>query len=216
MSKSKQIVIIGGTGNGLVIAQIILDLQQQGENIQLVGFLNDHLPSNSYLYDWPVLGKPASWQDLNEDYLFCFALLSVGKMEQRIAKMKSLHIPMQRLAKLIHPTAMIGLNADIGAGSVICSHVSVQPNTRVGQNTIVRAGANLGHDTKVADYVDIGPNACLCGYASIQQGTHIAANTVVQDNRTVGELCTIGAGAALFRDAPSHSTWLGNPARRVG
>ncbi|WP_337881104.1 acetyltransferase [Rheinheimera sp.] len=215
MSKTRRIVIIGGHGNGMVLAQIICDMRRSGADIELFGFLNDHLNPGELLWDWPVLGKSTDWQTLPADVEFCFALLTVGKMLERTKLLKSLSIPADRMATLIHPTAVLGFNTSVGKGSVLCSYTSVQPGVRIGDNTLIRAGANLGHDVEIGNYVDIGPNVTLCGYCKIRDGSHIAANTVVRDGLEVGEFCTLGAGAVMLREAPPYSTWLGNPARRV-
>ncbi|MDO6612448.1 NeuD/PglB/VioB family sugar acetyltransferase [Shewanella sp. 1_MG-2023] len=214
MSK-KRVVIIGGAGNGAVLAQIIMDMQRAGDAIELVGFLNDHHSAGELLFHWPVLGKSSQWQELDKDILFVFALLSVGKMRERADLLKSLAIPSSRMATLIHPSAMIGFDSQIGAGSVICSQVSIQPQVNIGENVMVRAGANIGHDVQVSNYVDIGPNVCLCGYSSLSEGVHVAANAVVRDGLSLGAYSVVGAGSALLKDAGEGSTWLGNPARRV-
>lgn len=215
MNKKQRVVIIGGKGNGMVIAQIILDLQATGNDIELLGFLNDDTNESSIGERWPILGKPVAWQNLDDDVHFVYGLLSVGKMRQRIELLNSLNIPLSRLASLIHPTSVIGFNSEIKPGSVICSHVSIQPNVKIGANCIVRSGANIGHDVTLDGCVDIGPNVSVCGYTKIQQGCHIAANAVVRDNLTVANYSVLGAGAVLLRDTQQNSTWLGNPARRI-
>ena len=214
MSK-KRVVIIGGTGNGAVLAQIIIDMQRAGNEIELIGFLNDHHSAGELLFRWPVLGKPMQWSELDQDILFVFALLSVGKMRERVDLLKSLGIPSKRMATLIHPSAMIGFDTQIGAGSVVCSNVSIQPQVTLGENVLVRAGANVGHDVQISDYVDVGPNVCLCGCTCVQEGVHVAANAVVRDGLSLGAFSVIGAGSALLKDAGEGTTWLGNPARRV-
>ena len=215
MSTKQRVVIIGGIGNGMVAAQVIADMAKAGAPIMLAGFLNDHLAKGEQLGHWPVLGAPAQWQNLDTDISFCFALLSVGKMRQRADMLKALQIPPQRLATLIHPSAVIGFDSQIEPGCIVCSHTTIQPGARIGLNTIIRAGANLGHDSQIGAYVDIGPNVSICGYAKIAEGTHVAPNAVVRDSIQVGSYSTISAGAVILRDVPTDSTWIGNPARRV-
>ncbi|KAB0287465.1 acetyltransferase [Vibrio fortis] len=211
----QRIVIIGGAGNGMVFAQVILDMQKSGHPLILEGFLNDHHACGEVLGEWPVLGKPADWNELDDDIQFVFALLTVGKMEERAELLHSLAIPLNRMTTLVHPSAMVGFDTQIGKGSVICSHASIQPGARIGNNTIVRAGANVGHDVTLSDCIDIGPNVTLCGFSSVKDGAHVAANSVVRDSITVGPYAVIGAGSVILKDADSRTTWLGNPARRV-
>jgi acetyltransferase EpsM len=211
----KKVVIIGGGGNGLVVAQIVLDLIKIGEPLELVGFLNDNISAGEYIERWPVLGAPHEWESLDEDTLFVYALLSVGKMKARAEKFKRLNIPQNRLATLVHPSANIGFNVKLGCGVVIAANTVLQPGTRVGDNCFIRANANLGHDVAVDDLVDIGPNSTLCGYAHIEEGVQIAPNSVVRDSVRVGMYSTVAAGAAIFKDVAPESTMLGNPAKRI-
>lgn len=215
LPNTKRVVIIGGTGNGMVTAQVVMDMQRNGADITVYGFLNDHLSPGDTSLGWPVLGSPDAWQQLPDDVGFVFALLTVNKMEERVERLTDLDIPQERLVTLVHPTAILGFDSQIGAGTVICSHVTVQPKAKLGRNLVVRAGANIGHDVTIADYVDIGPNVTVCGYAAIARGTQVAANAVIKDGLSVGEFAVVGAGTVLLRDADQRSTWMGNPARRV-
>ena len=66
-----KIVIIGGRGNGTVIASTIEDWRKTGSDIECVGFLNDdEFEINGY----PVLGKIRNddWKKLPEDYKFIY------------------------------------------------------------------------------------------------------------------------------------------------
>lgn len=215
MSKVKKVAIIGGNGNGLVVAQVLGDMAKTGQPVEMVGFLNDHQPVGSAIGGYPVLARPGDWQGLDEDIRLVFALLSVGKMRERTELLEKLEVPDSRMATLVHPTALLGAGVTVGLGSVIASYVTCQPGSRVGKNSIVRAGANLGHDATVGDFVDIGPNVTLCGYASVFKGAHIAPNAVVKDRTVVNQFSVLGAGSVALRDMEPGSLWMGNPGRRV-
>mgnify|MGYP003626279035 CR=1 FL=1 len=215
MSEIKKIAIVGGRGNGLVVAQIVEDMAKAGHAIRVVGFLNDHEPIGSYIDRYKVIGRPKAWLELEPDISIVFALLTVGKMEERSELLSNLGVPESRLATLIHPTALVSSNVSIGKGAVICSYVTCQPGSTIGNNSIVRAGANLGHDAEVSDFADIGPNCTLCGYSKVAKGAHIAPNSVVRDNISVGEFGVLSAGSVALKNIEPKTIWMGNPARRV-
>jgi acetyltransferase EpsM len=215
MNDAIKVAIVGGKGNGLVVAQIVEDLAGSGREIEVVGFLNDHEPIGSLIGKYPVLGRPGSWTELDADVQLVFALLSVGKMHERSELLAKLQVPESRLATLIHPTALISYDVSVGSGSVVASYVTCQPSSSIGNNSIVRAGANLGHDSKVGDFVDIGPNCTVCGYSSVERGAHVAPNSVVRDSVSVGEFSVLSAGSVALKDIGPGTTWMGNPARRV-
>ena len=211
----KKVVIIGGGGNGLVVAQIVLDLIKTGEPIELVGFLNDNIPVGEHMECWPVLGAPHEWDRLDGNISFVYALLSVGKMKVRAEKFKHLNIPQSRMATVVHPSASIGFNVKLGSGVVVAANAVLQPGAKVGNNCFIRANANLGHDVALDDLVDIGPNSTLCGYAHVEEGVQIAPNSVVRDSVRIGTYSTVAAGAAIFKDVAPGATMLGNPAKRI-
>ncbi|PSF12970.1 hypothetical protein [Marinobacter shengliensis] len=215
MSEIKRIAIIGGSGNGRVIAQVVEDMAKAGHDIEVAGFLNDHEPIGSLIGEYKVIGRPSEWNALDPDVKIVFALLTVGKMEERSELLSALEVPEARLATLIHPTAVVGSGVSVGKGSVICSHVTCQPGSSIGSNSIVRAGANLGHDAEVSDFVDIGPNCTLCGYSKVAKGAHVAPNSVVRDSVSVGEFGVLSAGSVALKDIEARTVWIGNPARRV-
>lgn len=215
MNSARKIAIIGGKGNGLVVAQIVEDLARSGQPIEMAGFLNDHEPIGSLIGQHPVIGRSTNWPELDADVHIVFALLSVGKMQKRSELLASLQVPESRLATLIHPTALIGFGVSVGNGSVVASYVTCQPGSSIGNNSIVRAGVNLGHDSRVGDFVDIGPNSTLCGYSAVGRGAHVAPNSVVRDRVSVGEFSVLSAGSVALKDIEPGTTWMGNPARRV-
>ena len=215
MSEIRKIAIVGGRGNGLVIAQVIEDMSNAGHGIAVAGFLNDHEPIGSFIGEYKVIGRPREWKNLESDTQIVFALLSVGKMEERSELLSALAVAETRLATLIHPTALVGSGVSIGKGAVICPYVTCQPGSSIGNNSIVRAGANLGHDAKVSDFVDIGPNCTLCGYSLVAKGAHIAPNSVVRDSVSVGEFGVLSAGSVALKNIEPRTVWMGNPARRV-
>ena len=210
-----RVVILGGVGDGLVAAQVIRDMQKAGMDVELVGFLNDHAEVGDSIDHYPVLGKTAEWRNLPQDVLFHCCLLSVGKMRPRAALIKELAIPDERLFSLIHPTACIADDVVIGSGALICSYVTCQPGAQIGRLGSIRAGANIGHDVKLADYVYVGPNSTLCGYATVAEGAYIAPNSVVRERLQLGEYSVLAAGAVAFKDIEANATWIGNPARRA-
>jgi sugar O-acyltransferase (sialic acid O-acetyltransferase NeuD family) len=213
----KKIIILGGHGDGLVAAQVIADKQQSGEKIELVGFLNDNLSIGEPIEGIPVLGAIKQWHALGLDntYYFHPALHKVKQMSQRKELIHNLKIPLERIATLIHPTAVIAASAEIMPGCLICSYVTIQPGVKIGAFNSIRAGANIGHNAKTDDFCYIGPNATMTGNATLKEGAHLGPNAVITDGITLEKYAVAGAGAAIMQRTDSHSIYIGNPARKI-
>ena len=55
---SKKVIILGGEGNGGVIASAIVDMNRKGDHtFELAGYLNDFEENGTLLHDYPVLGN---------------------------------------------------------------------------------------------------------------------------------------------------------------
>jgi hypothetical protein len=80
---AKRIVIIGGPGDGVVVAQTVRDLAKAGREVSLFGFLNDRLERGEHVFGAPVLGTLQTWQQLPQDVCFVPALHKVCEMVSR-------------------------------------------------------------------------------------------------------------------------------------
>ena len=77
------------------------------------------------------------------------------------------------LATLIHPTAVISKNAEIGAGCIIEPYVVVHRATVLGKACIVNAGAVINHDSVVGVFSHVGCNAVVAARAQVPKGTKV-------------------------------------------
>lgn len=211
----KEVVILGGHGDGLVAAQVIFDMAASGVPIRLVGFLNDHEELGSLIAGVPVLGKIQEWKNIDSNYFFHPCLLSVGKIEQRVRLIEGLEIPSDRWVSLIHPTAKFANNVKVGFACLITAYAVCQPQSCIGNFCSLRSGANIGHDVELSEFCYVGPNATVCGYGKMLKGAYLAPNAVLRDNTEMGAFSVLGAGSAAFKNLPEYSTWIGVPAKRV-
>jgi sugar O-acyltransferase (sialic acid O-acetyltransferase NeuD family) len=212
---TKPVVILGGGGDGRVAAQLISHIFQADNSLQVAGFLDDRLEKGSRINDAKVLDGLEGWSKLPLDILFFPALHKVKQMVQRAKRIHSLGIPKDRWATLCHPTACIADNVRIGVGSMIGSHVTIQPNAAIGRFVSIRAGASLGHDAIVEDFAYIGPNVSVSGNVHIEQGAHIGPNASIIDACTVGSYSVVGLGSAVTKNVGQRALCMGNPARKI-
>ncbi len=210
-----RVVIIGGHGDGAVVAETIKAIAASGRDIRLHGFLNDALPVGTDIAGSPVLGRLDDWAVLPEDIQLIPVIHKVGQMPQRLGRLRGLGLPRHRLVSVIHPTAAIASDATIGAGCFIASHVTVQPGAIIGDCATIRGGANVGHDARLGEFTYMGPNSTLCGRAELREGACLGPNAAVLGDRIVGRFAVVGLCSAVLKDVPEREVVLGNPARTL-
>jgi sugar O-acyltransferase (sialic acid O-acetyltransferase NeuD family) len=114
-----------------------------------------------------------------------------------------------RFASLVHPSAIVDASSILDEGVQVMAGAVIQPDCRIGANTIVNTRAGVDHDCKVGAHVHVAPAATLCGGVCIEEGAFIGSGATVIPGLTVGAGAIVGAGTVLVRDLPAQGRWLG-------
>ena len=215
MPASKKVIIIGGLGNGSVIAAAIDDAVRRGYDEWIVaGYLNDRMEKGEVLEGHPVLGNLSEVQHyVKVGYYFIYTIYRIDGQDRRLALFANLNIPDERLATFIHPDAYVAANVQLGPGCVIMPNVSISPGTRSGRCCLVMIGATIGHNNDIGDHCHFAAQACLGAYLKVGNGVHIGLNASVRENLTLGEGSTLAMGGVLLNNMGEYEIWSGVPAR---
>lgn len=211
----RKVAILGGLGNGAVVAAAIEHARRMGAtDLEVAGFLNDREEQGTIIGMFPVIGKTSDAKRLQESgYWFINTILRIDGNRERIEMFESLGIPDDRLATFVHPMAYVAPSVQLGAGCVIMPNVSMSPGTKLGRGCMMMAGSMMGHDNVVGDFCHIAAQAAVGSYLTIGKGVHIGLNATVRENLTIGDYATLGAGAMLTKNIGANEIWAGNPAK---
>lgn len=121
---------------------------------------------------------------------------------------RSLELPL-----LVHKTAFVAHDSQIGEGSQILAMAAVCSHARLGRGVIVNTSASIDHDCVIGDGVHVAPGARLAGEITVGAGAFVGTGAVVLPRVTIGAHAIIGAGAVVTRDVPAGKTVVGCPAR---
>ncbi len=216
MEGSKKVLILGGEGNGGVIANAMADANKRGFcEWECVGFLNDGVEVGTVIDSFPVVGNIRTdiYKYLDEGYYFINTIFRIDGQGDRISMFEELNIPDDRLATFVHPTAYIAPNVEIGPGCVIMPLVAISSNTKLGKGCIVMVSASIGHDNIIENYCHIAAQACVGSFLNVGLGVHIGLNATIREHLTIGKFATVGMGAVLTKNVGESEIWAGNPAR---
>lgn len=201
---SKSVVIIGASGHGKVIADIII---KSGDKV--VGFLDDSVEKGTKIVGFDVLGGSKDYLDYTE----CEFIVAIGNQAVRRNFAESLPV---KWYTAIHPTAVISsLDVTIGEGTAIMANAVINSSTKIGKHCIINTSSVIEHDNILGDYVHISPNVTLSGVVSVGENTHIGAGVATKQVVNIASDCIIGAGAAIVEDITESGTYAGVPARRI-
>ena len=110
--------------------------------------------------------------------------------------------------KVIHPSAVIANDVELGHGVQIMAGSIIQSGTQIGHNTIINTGSNIDHDCNIGKNCHLSPGVTLSGGVNISEGTHIGTGTIVIQNISIGSNCIVAAGSVIYKNIAEGTTLI--------
>ncbi|MDR4168527.1 acetyltransferase [Bacillus nitratireducens] len=203
----EKLLIIGASGHGKVIADIALKMNKW----QSISFLDDNETLKSSM-GIEIIDKSASISKYIDDYDF---FVGIGNNVIREKIQRQLETEGASIPVLIHPSAIIGEQVYLEAGTVVMAGAVINCCTKIGKGCIINTTSTVDHDNIIEDYVHISPGAYLAGTVNIGRGTWLGIGSIISNNINVTGGCRIGAGTVVVKDITELGTYVGVPSRRL-
>ncbi len=213
---SKKVIIIGGEGNGGVVASCIEDNNKRfnDNEYEVYGFLNDFLTKNDNINGYPVLGGITDASNFfYDDIFFIWAIHMIGKGPLRENLFKKVNIPLNRFARIIHKTAFIAHNAILEPGVFIMSNCYIGPATKIGYCTLIMANSLIGHNTEVGPLCHFSVGSITSSYIKIGKSADVTLGAKVIEKVKMGDYSVAGAASLVLKDIPPKEVHVGIPAK---
>ena len=139
--------------------------------------------------------------------------VAIGNTENRKKYMEQYHN--RYFPVLIHPNATVAKSARIGDGSVVMAGAVINSDTVIGKGCIINTCSSADHDCIIGDYVHIAVGAHLSGTVNIGECTWVGAGAIVRNNVDICGYCMVGAGALVVKDIKHPGTYIGSPAKEL-
>jgi len=202
-----KLFIIGASGHGKVIA----DIAQKMNKWKTIKFLDDNELVHSCM-GFKVVGKVADATKYKDEADF---FVAIGNNATRELIQEKLEAEKLTITKLIHPSAIIGTDVEIGYGTAIMAGVVINSSCKIGKGCIINTSCSLDHDNIIEDYVHISPGVNTAGTVRVGKGCWIGIGSVISNNVSICSGCNIGAGAVVIGDISIPGTYAGVPVRRI-
>lgn len=217
------IVLIGSNGHAAEVLGVYLAVRaarQPAEpepNDGSVGVLVDdeyahHLARLGHGRLVARCGRPDDAGDIGVPYV-----IAVGQPAARAAVHQRI-APVVRsvtAATLVHPTAVVAVDAVVAPGAVVMANSVVSPQVTVGGHTHIGQLCSIGHHTAIGDLSALMHGAVVSGDVTIGRAVLIGANATVLPGISVGDGAVVGAGAVVTRHVPAGAVVAGVPARTL-
>lgn len=203
MESTRPVVIVGCGGHGRVIADIALST---GRNVEC--FLDDRLQSVPGKI--PVRGPVrSSIFELKETHSF---VVGIGDSIIRRQLSEFILDAGGELESLVHVSAIVGSDVDIGCGTVVMAGAVINTGARIGRFVVVNTAATIDHDATLEDNVHISPGCHLAGWVICRRDSFIGTGASIIPRVVVGEYSYVAAGATVIAPVRPHTLVAGCPA----
>jgi len=208
IEKMRDLIIIGAGGYGREI--YMWAKHAGGWNIK--GFLDsrrDHLKGiNNYP---PILAAPESYEPRPGDVFTC----AIGDPLERSKYVSLLSERKAEFVSIIHPTAIVGQDAYLGIGVILCPYVVVSSGTFVDDYAAANLFVSIGSDAKIGRFVQINPHASIGGGVQLGSFVSVGSNASILPRVVIGQGSNIGAGTVVLQDLEAAITVFGVPAKQI-
>lgn len=211
----KKILIIGGRGTAVVIAEQIIDaIERFNYPAELIGFAFDDpemtevlgLPIHCHSYE--VLERYGKYSDVE----FIYQLYRPDLIRVRSELRESFNIPIERYHNFIHPSAYIAGSAKIGHGNVFLANTVVNSHAVIGNHNTFNSGDLIGHDTIIGDSNFSAAQVCIGSGLKIGDMNFFGLNSSLRNEIHIGNECIVGMASNVTKSLHDNAIVYGNPA----
>lgn len=208
----KKLVIIGAGDFGREVSWLVERINARGPEWELLGFVDDGAAHLGAAVDgYPLLGT-TQWLQRYEEELWVVCSIGTGRVRKacmdRILTQPNLHA-----ATLVDPAAIVGRNACVEEGCVVCAGTVLAISSHLFPHTIVNINCTIGHDSQAGPFVTVNPGSNVSGKVQVESCCDLGTGSKVIQGLHICSGCTIGAGAVVVRDITQPGTYVGVPAR---
>jgi sugar O-acyltransferase (sialic acid O-acetyltransferase NeuD family) len=203
------VIVVGAQGH----AKVVLDVLREC-GFEVLGFVTREAGEKGALEGLAGLGDERVLERYTPDkVMLANGVGTVGPTARRRAVFERLHARGYRFATLVHPRACVARSAVLDQGAQVMAGAVLQPDVRVGANSIINTSASIDHDCVIGAHVHIAPGVTLSGAVRVGDGTHIGTGAIAIQGVSIGEEAFVAAGAVVVRNVPARRRVQGVPAQ---
>ena len=208
-----QLLIVGAGGHGKVCADVATLMGDWDEIV----FVDQKYPEIKTCGAWPVIAgsieNAADIENIGDAGSSFFVAIGDNHIRDKV------HAACMQLGchsvTLIHPSAIVANDTQIGLGTVVCAGAVLNIGARIGDCCIVNTGATVDHDCLIAKAVHISPGAHLAGEVTVGDYSWLGTGVATKQVLNIGCNVVIGVGAAVVHDCIEPGAYAGVPAKRI-
>ena len=205
----KNLLIIGARGFGREIYNLALESIGYGTEFTIKGFLDDKKEVLDGYDGYPSIISSVENYAVQSDDVFICALGDViyKKHYVDILQAKKAHF-----INLIHRSATIGKNTNMGIGCIICRNVNISCDVTIAYFVTFQPFVTIGHDAIIGSFCHLNTYSFMGGFSQLENMVTLHTGAILLPHVKVEEGAVVGASSVAVRKVKSGTTVYGNPA----
>ncbi|HEU5290303.1 MAG TPA: acetyltransferase [Cyclobacteriaceae bacterium] len=208
----KDIAIVGSGGLGKETAVLVHQINEQELTWNLTGFYDDGMQAGQKVAGHLVLGKI---EELNKVDYPLYVVVAIGDPIVKKRIVQRIQNAQIKFPVLVHPSAVIGLNIQVGEGSIITAGCRLTVDIKIERHVLLNLNTTVGHDVVINNFSSIMPGVHLSGHVKVGESVLIGTGASVLQQVSIEDHAILGAGAVVNRSVKEGITVAGVPARSI-
>ena len=204
--------IYGAGGLGREVLDLAREINDKTKKCEKIVFIND------FKHELVLNGAEVfTFDEFKANFATDAAkvVIAVGEPKVRQVLREKAAASGYSLQSLIHPTAFVGAETQIGDGTVLQFGNFISCNVIIGANVFIQPNSSVGHDSIIGNDAVISSCVGISGNCKIGERAYIGVSVPVREKTSIGADSVVGMGSVVMRDIPENVIALGNPARAM-
>ena len=203
------VIIIGAGGFGREVYNWIKEISPSN-SYKIKGFLDDNPHQfDGYTLDAGIISNIDDYKICKNDRF----IMAIGNIDDKKKVVGALRDKGAEFISMIHPTAVIAQNVEIGQGVVICPFVTISDSATIGDFVMMHIYSSCGHDSEIGGYSILSPYSTVNGFSRLEDEVFMGTHSTVTASRKVGFRAKISANSVAMGDVPKYGFVYGVPGK---
>lgn len=208
----KHLLIIGARGYGREVYNTAMESIGYGEYFDIKGFLDDKSDAlDGYEGYSPIIDSVENYEIDNDDVFVC----ALGDVKYKKHYVDLIRHKGGEFFTLIHKTAYIGKNTEIGVGCILSRYDQISCDVKIGDFVTMNHMVIVGHDAEIGDFSHLNCNSFMGGYAKLEKSVTLQTSAKIMPHKKCGNYSTVGVCSVVLRNVKEGKTVYGNPASEI-
>lgn len=207
------IILYGSGGMAREVVELIEDINRVEPRWNILGYIDD-IKGNcrEVLHGYRILGTGEILKNLTYTTCIVIAISDPAAKESIYEKIKNCNI---RFPVLIHPSARVAKDAQIGEGSIIGIDCIVSTDVHIGRHVFLNMRTVVGHDAEINDFCSCLVNCIIAGGVLIKDCSLLGSGCIIMEKKLIGRHCKVAMGSVVCFDVEDQNVVLSRPSKSM-